>query len=103
MPLSRLLVSVALLFAASALALPEGVAHAAGDRKTKMRKDTGRHGKEPGQAARRERERRAAPAHGHQQGRPQGRHGGGHMLAPNERQNLRQSVYDAMRDIYHGG
>lgn len=99
MPLSRLLVSVALLFAASALALPEGVAHAAGDRKTKMRKDTGRHGKEPGQAARRERERRAAPAHGHQQGR----HGGGHMLAPNERQNLRQSVYDAMRDIYHGG
>lgn len=98
MPLSRLLVSVALLFAASALALPEGVAHAAGDRKAKMRKEAGRHGKEPGQTARREREGRAGPVHGRQQGRQ----GGGHMLAPNERQNLRQSVYDAMRDIYHG-
>lgn len=95
MPLSRLLVSVALLFAASTLALPQGVAHAAGDRKPKMRKEKERGGKEQAQMPRRERDGRAAPAHG--------RHGGGHVLAPNERQNLRQSVYDAMRDIYQGG
>lgn len=95
MPLSRLLVSVAFLFAASALTLPHGVAHAAGDRKTKIRKEKERGGKEHAQMPRREQDGRVTPAHG--------RRGHGHVLAPNERQNLRQSVYDAMRDIYHGG
>ena len=89
-----MLASLVFLLAVSLLTLPHGTANAAGDRKGKTRAEPGRAGsKGQFQGARRGRDGRAAPGQGHR---------GAPILAPNERQNLRQSVYDATRDLYKG-
>ncbi len=98
MPFRWLLVSFVILFVAAPVARMDGVAHAADDRRVDRRKNDAWSIQRPGRAP--DRDRQASP-----NGRRDGQHGQHNkkLLAPNERRDLRQSVYEATRDIYKGG